>query len=105
VDSALATRAKVARTIIRKRPEEVAIVVTHGDFLRYYLAAGPDHTPEVHWENAEGRLYRFADEDDEDAWLVPIDHPESTEDEGARVEKGKEEAKTSTQITAKEKTK
>ncbi|KZO95247.1 phosphoglycerate mutase-like protein [Calocera viscosa TUFC12733] len=71
----LQERARVARTWLREQPGENAVVVCHGDFLRYYLAAGPSGKPEDHWENAEGRLYQFRDghdSGDPHAWLVRI---------------------------------
>ncbi|KZT54588.1 phosphoglycerate mutase-like protein [Calocera cornea HHB12733] len=74
-EAALQERARNTRTWLREQPGENAVVVSHGDFLRYYLAAGPSGKPEDHWENAEGRLYQFRDghdSGDPHAWLVRI---------------------------------
>ncbi|EJU05686.1 phosphoglycerate mutase-like protein [Dacryopinax primogenitus] len=74
-EQALQARARVVRRWLREQPGENAVVVSHGDFLRYYLASGADEEPQAHWDNAEGRLYVFEshEEGDEKAWLVRIE--------------------------------
>jgi len=86
-ETALAERARVVRKWLRQQEGENAVVVTHGDFLRFYLAVGPSGKSEDHWENAEGRLYEFRDghdSGDEHAWLVRTSHKAARVDESQR---------------------
>ncbi|OSD01698.1 phosphoglycerate mutase-like protein [Trametes coccinea BRFM310] len=71
-EPAIRARARWVRRWLRARPEARIVVVSHGDFLRYLTTGENDHAP---WANCEVREYTFArdDEDeDEDAWLVPV---------------------------------
>ncbi|KAI9069556.1 phosphoglycerate mutase-like protein [Trametes sanguinea] len=73
-EPAIRARARWVRRWLRARPEARIVVVSHGDFLRYLTKGENDHAP---WANVEMREYTFArdgggDEEDEDAWLVPV---------------------------------
>ncbi|ORY88381.1 histidine phosphatase superfamily [Leucosporidium creatinivorum] len=61
-------RAVWVKKWLRARPEEVIVVVAHGDIL--WIMTG-DHG-EAHWANAEVRAYTFVSEDDELAAMKPI---------------------------------
>jgi hypothetical protein len=45
------------------------VLVAHGDILRYIVFGEQNGTP---WANAEVRKYKFAKDEDEDAYLVQI---------------------------------
>lgn len=69
---AIEDRAREARLLLKARPEEEIVVVTHGGFLHYFTEDWSDFNKIMGtgWKNVEYRSYKFADEDDENASLV-----------------------------------
>ncbi|SMY28803.1 unnamed protein product [Zymoseptoria tritici ST99CH_1A5] len=69
-EKALTERARWVRQWLRKRPEKCIILVAHGDVLRRITAN--ERGPNGHgWKNAEARVFRFKDgEDEEECFLV-----------------------------------
>jgi len=67
--TALKARARWNRQWLRARPEQDIVVVAHGDALRYITDGENSLKP---WANCEVREYTFREEDDEEAWLVPV---------------------------------
>lgn len=96
---ALAARAKWVRNFVRDRPENHILLVGHGGIFREIDGRSRSNDPAIvmslsvrhtcftahlitnsrfgsqRWGNVECRLYTFLSNDDEDAIMVPIDHP------------------------------
>ncbi|CAD6574539.1 MAG: hypothetical protein CYPHOPRED_005450 [Cyphobasidiales sp. Tagirdzhanova-0007] len=66
---ALQARARHLRRFLRSRPEKKIVLVAHGDILRYVVKGRYGVAP---WANAEVRMYKFAEEEDDAAILVQI---------------------------------
>jgi hypothetical protein len=58
------------RQWLKNRPEEIIVLVAHGDILRR-ITSTPDGPSEYMWKNAEARIWEFDPKsvDSDDCWL------------------------------------